>query len=806
MTTSKRNGARFRKVCVIGAGVMGQGIASHLANARVPVLLLDIVPPKFTDADKAAGLTEDSKAFRNKFAAGGLKRALKAKPANFLDKKDAGLIEVGNLEDDLDKLAECDWVIEVVIENLAIKQNLFEKLEGAITEGTVVSSNTSGLSIEGMLEGRSDSFKKNFLVTHFFNPVRYLPLLEIVAGKDTDADVLARVTKFGEDVLGKGIVVGKDTPNFVANRIGVFGMMDTMRVMLEDGYTIEEVDAVFGPTLGRAKSAVFRTADVVGLDTFVHVAQNCWDNLGHDERHDVFKTPEFLAKMVENGWLGQKSKQGFYKKDGKTILALNVNTMEYAPKEKVRFDSLGAARHLESLEERVKTVAWADDRGGQLAWKVLASTCIYAANRFGEIADDLVSIDNGMKWGFNWEMGPFATWDALGVTESVERMEKEGLAVPAWVKDMLGAGRTSFFATDDAGVTTVWNPTTKTADVLDEGEKVMPIARIKANKSNIVSENTDAALIDLGDGVLGVEFHTKMNALGPDIVKSIGEALDRAEGGEFDAIVIGNDGPNFSAGANLLLIYMAAQQQAWDQIDEMIRTFQTTFQRLKYSSVPTVAAPFGLTLGGGAEVAMWCDRIQAHAELYMGLVEVGVGLIPGAGGTVEMTARTLQNSINSPTAPKEQLLQRALETVAMAKVATSAEEARGHLFLSQADGVTLNRRHQLFAAKQVALGMAKAGYRPPQKRTYRLPGKSAMATFDMALSTMRDGHYISDHDLLIAKKVAHVMTGGDTSSRVELTEERMLELEREAFLSLCGEEKSQARIAHMLQKNKPLRN
>ncbi|MDP2344280.1 MAG: 3-hydroxyacyl-CoA dehydrogenase NAD-binding domain-containing protein [Deltaproteobacteria bacterium] len=802
----------FKKVCVIGAGVMGQGIAAHVANARIPVLLLDIVPPTLSDDDKKAGLDVNAKAFRNKFAAAGRDGILKSKPALLFTRRDAELIEIGNLSDDVARVSECDLVIEVVVERLDIKQKLFAQLEGLIKPGTVVTSNTSGLSIEGMTAGRSDAFKKNFAVTHFFNPVRYMALLEIVAGQNTDLAVVDRLCAFGERTLGKGIVRGKDTPNFVANRIGVFGMMETIRVMLEDKYNLEEVDAVFGAPTGRAKSAVFGTADVVGLDTFVHVAQNCWDNLQADESHAVFEVPAFLKKMVENKWLGRKTKGGFYKKVGDDILTLDYTTMEYRAKAKVRFESLGAVRNMESTGEKLKSLMGFEDRAATLFWKVTAATLIYSANRLATaggtepIADDLAAIDNAMKWGFMHEMGPFEMWDAMGVAGVVDRMKTERRPVPAWVDAMLAAGRTSFYVVDAKGTKSYWDPKTGKAVVIDEGPRVQSFTLLKANKTNVVDDAYGTTLVDLGDGILACEFHTKLNAVDDEIVNGLNKALDLCESGKFEGLVLANDGRNFSAGANIVLLFLAAKEQQWESINTMVKAFQDVCVRLKYSSIPTVAAPFDLTLGGGAEMALWCNRIRAHAELYMGLVEVGVGLIPGGGGNIEMLARSLEGAIDDPTYPVEQLLRRALETVAMAKVATSAEEAKELLYLGSADGVTLNRRHVLAAAKAEALGMARAGFVAPRRRTFRLPGRSAYATFEMALSSMRDGHFISDHDLKISMKVASVMTGGDCSPRQKVTEQQLLDLEREAFLSLCGEEKTLARISHMVETNKPLRN
>jgi 3-hydroxyacyl-CoA dehydrogenase len=791
----------FKKACVIGAGVMGQGIAAHLANARVPVLLLDIVPPKAEPGEDTS-----SKAFRNKFSKGGLDKAISAKPALFFTKKDAELVSVGNLEDDLDKVKDCDLVIEVVLEKLDVKQQLFERLEKVIAPGTVVTSNTSGLSIEGMTKGRGAEFKKNFLVTHFFNPVRYMPLLEIVAGKDTDPAVVEKVKAFGERALGKGIVMGKDTPNFVANRIGVFGIMETIRVMLEDKYTIEEVDAVFGPAIGRAKSAVFGTADVVGLDTFVHVAQNCWDNLPNDERHDVFAVPAFIKQMVENKWLGRKTKGGFYKKVGDDILTLDYEKMEYRPKAKVRYESLGAVRNLETTAEKLKTMMGFDDRAAQLFWKVTAATLCYAGNRLGEIADDVPSIDNAMKWGFMHEMGPFETWDALGVRASVERMRGGGFQIPQWVEAMLAQGRESFYSVDEKGKKSFWDPRVNKAVVIDEGPRVMGFALLRADKTRIVDDAYGTTLFDLGDGVLACEFHTKMNAVDDEIVNGLNKAMDLCDAGKFDALVLANDAQRFSVGANILLMLLAAREKQWDTVEQGVKAFQDVNVRMKYSSFPVVAAPFDMALGGGAEMVLWSNRVRAHAELYIGLVEVGIGLLPGGGGTVEMLGRAIEGAPDDANFPMEALIRRALEAVAMAKVATSAEEARDLGFLQAADGVTLNRRHLLAAAKQEALGMARAGFTPPRRRQFRLPGKSAYATFEMALGAMRDGHYISDHDLKVAMKVAEVMTGGDTSSRVKLSEQHMLDLERAAFLSLIGEQKTQDRMAFMLENNKPLRN
>ncbi len=763
---------RFKKVCVVGAGVMGSGIAAQLANAGISVLMLDV----------------------KDFAQTGLQKALKLKPASFFTPKHAEWIETGCLETDLARVKECDWVIEAIIENLDVKKDFFSKLEALVNPGTVISSNSSGLSLKAMTEGRSANFKGHFLLTHFFNPVRYLPLLEIVALPETKPEVLKRVAWFGETLLGKGIVYGKDTPNFVANRIGMFGMMETLRLAQEGGYTPTEVDAIFGPSMGRPKSALFRTMDVVGLDTFIHVAENYKDG---------FEIPEFLRKMVANGWLGQKSGQGFFKKEGKEILALDLADMTYKPKAKVRFDSLGAVKNLKTLEEKIKHLVYANDRAGQLAWKLTASLCVYSANRLYEIADDIVQMDNALKWGFNFAQGPFETWDTIGVGESLDKMASEGLKIPDWVNQMLRAGRKSFYAVEN-GQRTYWDPKAGRAKPIET--KNVSLTLLKQNPTKLVKDTMATSLVDLGDGVLACEFHTKMNAIDNEVLNDINEAIDLCESGKFDALVLANDGSNFSVGANIFLLYMGAMQGEWGQIETMIRLFQNTGVRLRYSSIPTVAAPFNMTLGGGCELSLWCNEICAHAELYMGLVEAGVGLIPGGGGNIRMLARTLQGAVDNPGFNTDPMIQRAFEQVAMAKVSISAHDAKSMMMLNCRDSIILNRQHLLECAKQRALGMVKSEYRSSARCTFRLPGKSTFSTFDMVLRSLRDGHQISDHDLKIAQKIAHVMTGGDCTPRVPVQEQYLLDLEREAFLSLCGEEKTMARIAYMLENNKPLRN
>lgn len=793
MATNDDSKQEFRKVktvCVLGAGVMGQAIAAHMVNAGLDCTLLDIKNP------------QDS----NKITKEALKKIQTSKPSLLFSKYAIDRIKIGNIEDNLSIIKDCDLVIEAVFERMDIKQNLFKEIEQVLGPHTIVASNTSGLSIKEMLSGVSRSFAERFLVMHFFNPVRYLHLLEIVPGPASKPEHVAAMVTFGEEQLGKGVVIGKDTTNFVANRIGVYGMMEAINAVLKGGYSVEEVDAIFGPALGRPKSAIFRTADVVGLDTFIHVAQNCFDNLKDDECRANFQIPDFLHTMVKRGWLGQKSAQGFYKKEGETILALDPKDLTYHEKAKVRFDSIGATRNMASLKDKIAAIAYADDRAGKLVFDLLGKIAVYSANRLGEIADSIEAIDNALKWGFGWEMGPFETWDALGVKKSVGLMEQQGLKVPAWVHAMLKSGRDSFYAHNKEGLKTAYCPVTQGPVAIKPAEREWSFEIIKAKPTSLVVDADSYSLVDAGNGALIAEFHSKMNAIDQDMLQGINQGLDLCEKGQFEALVLANDGANFSVGANLLLLYMASSQGMWQEIDDIVRLFQATSKRLRYSAVPTVSAPFQLTLGGGCELSLWCDRIHAHAETYMGLVEVGVGLIPGGGGNIEMVARTLANAPLSPTYVTEPLLMRALETVAMAKVATSAVEAKELLYLKDSDSFSMNRRFLVHDAATIAVAMAQIGYMPPPPRKFRLPGANAYATFDMGLRSFLGGKQISEHDYLIAKKVAYVMTGGATNCYQEVSEDHLLDLEREAFLSLCGEQKTMERIAYMLENNRPLRN
>ena len=789
---------RIRKVAVLGAGVMGSGIAAHLANSGVRALLLDIVPPKANPGEDTS-----SKAFRNKFAVGALANMRKQKPSPIVSEQVFANIEVGNFDDDLPRIAECEWVVEVVKEDLAVKQALFERVEKHARPGTIISSNTSGMSIVGMTQGRGADFKKNFLVTHFFNPVRYMKLLELVAGAETDPEVLKTLHRFGEEVLGKGIVYGKDTTNFIANRIGTYGMMKTIAGMDAAELTVEEVDKIFGPPMGRPKSAVFRTTDIVGLDTFVHVAKNCYDTLTQDEEREAFRMPEFILDMVNKGMLGDKSGGGFYKKQGKDILVLDLKSMAYRAQNKVRFESLGAAKEVEAVRERVAVVLNGQDKAAKFAERISLDVMAYTSRRIPEIADDLVNVDRAMRWGYAWDLGPFQSWDAYGVKKGVERMKELGLKPAAWVEEMLAAGRTSFYGVE-GGKDTYWDIPTKSVKVVPENARTQRVEYLKRGNKKIAG-NDSATLWDMGDGATLLEFHSKMNSLDDQIIELMGTALDETEK-NFKGLVIGNDGANFSAGANIVALLWAAKSGEFEAIRGQVRTLQATLQRMRYSPVPVVTAPFNLTLGGGAEVTMSGNAIQASAELYMGLVEVGVGLIPGGGGNLQL----LRNVFGPYAAEKDfdalPFLKKVFLTIGTAKVATSAEESRELGFLSQQDGITSNRDFLLSDAKARVLGLANAGFKPPRPTRFRLPGASGAATIDMMLYDMELNGQVSAHDRKIAQKLARVLTGGDTSPSVLITEERLLELEAEAFLSLCGEEKTQDRLQHMIEKGKPLRN
>lgn len=790
----------IQSAAVIGSGIMGSGIAAHLANIGIPTLLLDIVPNELTEAEKAKGLSLSNKAVRNRLANEAIQKLFKQNPAPLTKKENAGLITAGNLEDDLEKLAQVDWIIEVVVENLEVKKQVFEKVDAHRKPGTIVSSNTSGISVEAMSEGRSDDFKKYFLGTHFFNPPRYLKLLEIIPTKATLPEVVDYMKTFGEDVLGKGVVEAKDTPNFIGNRIGTFGLLQTARVMLEDGYTISEVDSVTGTLIGRAKSATFRTLDVVGLDTFYHVANNVYNNVEGEEK-EQFVLPEFMKKMVDKGLLGSKTKQGFFKKEGKEILQLNPETLEYEPRQKLQAPSIEMAKQAKR-SERLKTLVYADDRAGQLLWKTMVPSFLYAAEKVGEIADNLYAIDQAMKWGFGWEQGPFESWDAIGLEKSIAKMEEEGRMVPQWVKDMLAAGHTSFYKKETGKLHYFHNGTYV---AVPENPKVIHLATVKQEKE-VVKKNSGASLIDLGDGVLNLEFHSPNNALGLDTIQMINTAIDEIEQGDYRGLVIGNQGKNFCVGANLALMLMEAQDDNFFELELTIRQFQDAMMRIRYANKPVVVAPFQMSLGGGAEVAMPAARVQASSETYMGLVEVGVGLIPGGGGNKELYRRLLERMPKGVTFDLQQVANKTFELISMATVSTSAHEAQQYGFLSPDDGISMNGDHLLYDAKQQVIHLAEQGYRAPQRKKLPVVGETGYGTLLMAAKTMQYSGYVSEYDVHIASKLAYVIAGGKLPFGTEVDEQYLLDLEREAFLSLLGERKTQERMQHMLVKGKPLRN
>jgi 3-hydroxyacyl-CoA dehydrogenase len=789
----------IRRTAVIGAGVMGSGIAAHFANAGLEVLLLDIVPPNLSEADSK----DPSK--RSAFATGGLEKAVKARPAAFFHPGNARLVKTGNVEDHLDQLKDVDLVVEAVIEKLEPKQALFAKLEKVVPAHCIVASNTSGLRIASMMEGRTEQFRKNFLVLHFFNPVRYMKLLEIVTGAETDKATTARCVAFAQDVLGKGVVFGKDTPNFVANRIGIHAMMATIHQMIADGLSPEDVDNITGTPMAHPKSASFRTADIVGLDTFAHVAENCFTSLVNDEERDVFKVPDYIRSMIEKKLLGDKTKGGFYKKGAsrKDILTLDPKTLEYRAKggdEAIKNATKGLAK-VEDPKERVKKLVADQGKAGDFARKVLYRSLAYAARRIPEIADSVVSIDDGMRWGFNWELGPFETWDALGFAETCDAIEKAGIALPDAVKKMKASGAKSFY---DGGRVFDLGKGEYVGRAVDPRYATIPELRAKAGPSPVL-KNAGAEAWDLGDGILGLTFKTKANSIDPDIIAMLGQACEKAEQG-FRGLVVANEGEHFCVGANLFGVVMAAGAGQWDQLREMIKGYQYATQRMKYASVPVVVCPYGMTLGGGLELCFGGDAVQAAAETYSGLVEVAVGLIPGGAGTLNMLWRALETIPEGVTVDAYPYVTQVFKNIALAKVATSAEEAKALGYFRRTDGISFDKARQVVEAKHRAIGMAESGYHAPTPRAFKLPGESGIATLGMMVDTLVAGGYASEHDAKIARKLANVLCGGISGASREVTEDDILDLEREAFLSLCGEPKSQERMQFMLMNNKPLRN
>jgi len=787
-------GYQFDEVAVLGSGVMGAAIAAHLANAGVKVLLLDVVPKDAPAGDRRA---------RNAVAQAGLDKARKARPAAFFSPRFETLVRIGNLEDDLETAAKCDVIIEAIIENLAIKRQLYARLE-ALGGDALVASNTSGLRLGDLMADRAPQFRRRFCITHFFNPPRYLKLVEIVAGPDTAPETIARAEALCGGLLGKGLVRAKDTPNFIANRIGTFAIQRALDIAVKEGYTVEEVDMVLGPATGRPKSAVFRTADVVGLDTLVHVAKGSYENLVDDERREAFQLSPVLTELINRKWLGAKTGQGFYKKQGADILQLDFKTMEYVPQKKPRFPSIGATKGVDDVDERLRRMVAGDDRAAALARAVLYETLVYSAARLGEIADDVVDIDRALRWGFGWERGPFETWDALGVKETAAKMEAMGLKVPAWVQARLTAGEDRFYKKDKAGKALQLRRGGGYSEIAGDPRVVSLDALRAAGKE--VERNASASILDLGDGVFCLEFHSKMNALDPDIVSFMFKAVERAEK-EGSGLVIGNDAPEaFCAGANLFGLLVALGQNNYQAVGDMVANFQAACLRTRYARVPVVAAPFGLALGGGAEVILGCQQVRAAAELYTGCVEVGVGLIPAGGGCMEMAARASERAADDPAFDLLSLLKGPFQMVAMARVSTSAEEARDLGYLRTADTVSMARETVIADAKELALGLARAGWRPPPPRRIRVAGESAQATLRSTLRSLAQVHQISEHDEKISDHLARIMTGGAVPAGATVSEQHLLDLEREAFLSLCGEEKTRARIQQMLSTGKPLRN
>lgn len=784
---------------IIGSGVMGAGIAAHLANAGIRTLMLDIVPKELTAQETKQGLTLEDAAVRSRIARDNRQKLLKQNPAPLASKQLIELIEVGNLEDDLDRLKEADWVIEVIVERLDVKQQLFATIEPFLREDAIVSSNTSGISIEAMREGRSESFNARFLGTHFFNPPRYLKLLELIPTRDTNPEVVQFMKQFAEERLGKGVVIAKDTPNFIGNRIGTYGLLVTMDEMKKGGYSIGEVDSVTGPLLGRPSSATFRTLDVVGIDTFVHVANNVYDLLPDGAEKETFAVPAEMKRLVDEGSLGAKSGQGFYKKAGKQILELDLTTFEYVEKKALTEPSIGQAKALPGAKNKLKAVVFAKDRVGALLWPIHAKTLLYSAQLTHEIADDIKAIDEAMKWGFGWKMGPFETWDALGVEKTVAKMKQDGYDVPVWVDEMLAAGVTSFYNEDGQFYDA------KTQKYVGSTVNPKEIRLRDVRKSNgVLLENNGARLMDLGDDVAVLEFTSKSNAIGVDIMQMIEQSIDLVEKNH-RGLVIANDGKNFCVGANLAMMLMEAEDENWFELDWIINKFQQSIQKIRYASRPIVVAPQGMTLGGGTEISLPAARMLAGLETYMGLVEVGVGLIPGGGGNVNTYRRLLENTPDG-LVNLEKAAQKTFENVAMAKVSKSAFEARELGYVRTVDQISMNRDHLTFDAKQLVLELDRTGYTAPAHAKIPVVGRAGKATLELATREMFYGGYISEHDLKIASKLAHVIAGGNVSFGTHVDEQYMLDIEREAFLSLIGELKTQQRMQHMLVKGKPLRN
>jgi len=800
---------RIEKAVVLGAGTMGARIAAHFANAGLPCVLLDIVPPGSPAGD------------RNKIVRAGLEAAKKAKPAAFFTASLANKVEIGNFDDDLARCAEADWIIEVVAENLEIKRNLLARVAPFRKPGAIVTTNTSGLPVHLIADGMTEEFQQHWAGTHFFNPPRYLKLVELIPGPKTSAGVIETLTDFCDRRLGKGVVLAKDTPNFIANRVGTFSMLNALRLMTSLGMTIEEVDACTGPAVGQPKSATFRTADIVGLDVLVHVVKNIYETVPSDESREIYKVPPFIEEMIRRGWLGDKTGQGFYKrvKGGgeKEILTLDVNTMEYRPRQKAKFASLEAGKAIEDSRERLRALVGPllegqkGDKAQQFLWGALSEMCLYAARRIPEISDNVEDVDRAMRWGFAWEMGPFEQMDALGAAGFAAQVRKEGRALPPVIEKLLASGRKSFYESEK-GKTAVFDFKTGVVKPVQETKGVIILKSLK-DAGREVERNSGASLLDLGDGVVCCEFHGKMNAIGADLIAMLHKGLKRLQN-DFDAMVIANQAVNFSVGANLMLVLVGAQEQEWDELHMAVKQFQNVNLALKYAPKPVVAAPQGMALGGGCEIGLHSAKIQAAAEAYIGLVETGVGLIPGGGGTKEMLIRANEHSAGGEDLDLFHAMKPVFETIAMAKVGTSAEECREFGFLRRDDGVSMNRDHLVADAKETALGLMRGGWKPlaaswqegARTTQIKVLGEAFLAPAKLAIHMLQRGGYATEYDGQVGRKLANILAGGALSSSQMVSEQYVLDLEREAFVSLCGEKKTQERIAHTLKTGKPLRN
>ena len=798
---------RIKKVAIIGSGIMGSGIACHFANIGVDVLLLDIIPRELTEKENSKGLSFEDKVVRNRLVNEALSSSLKSKPSPIYHQKFANRITTGNLEDDIHKVANVDWIMEVVVERLDIKKLVFEKLEKFRTPGTLITSNTSGIPIKFMSEGRSEDFQKHFCGTHFFNPARYLKLFEIIPGPKTASDVLDFLGSYGEKFLGKTSVIAKDTPAFIGNRVGIFSIQSLFHAVKDLDLTVEEVDKLSGPVIGRPKSATFRTVDVVGLDTLVHVANGIKENCPKDERLELFELPEFITTMMGNKWLGTKTKQGFYKKSvsaegKKEILSLDLNTLEYRSAKRAKFATLELTKTVDKVVDRFKILVSGKDKAGEFYRKSFTALFAYVSNRIPEITNELYKIDDAMKAGFGWEHGPFQIWDAIGVDKGIELMNAEGLEPAEWVNEMLASGSTSFYSIKE-GATYAYNIPSKSQTKVPGQDSFIILDNIR--KTNEVFKNSGVVIEDIGDGILNLEFQSKMNTIGGDVLAGLNKAIDLAEK-DFAGLVIGNQAANFSVGANIGMIFMMAAEQEYDELNMAIKYFQDSMMRMRYSSIPTISAPHGMALGGGCELSLHADKVVAAAETYMGLVEFGVGVIPGGGGSKEMALRAQDQFQKGDV--QLNVLQEHFLTIGMAKVSTSAYEAFDlNLLQKGKDVVVVNKDRQIAVAKQHAKLMAESGYTQPTKRTdIKVLGKQALGMFLVGTDSMQESNYISEHDMKIANKLANVMAGGDLSEPTLVSEQYLLDLEREAFLSLCTERKTLERIQHMLKTGKPLRN